>query len=239
MGRGKEKMTDLKVDNLAITVVKKSVKNLRLSVCSSDGRIKISAPLSMSLSAIKSFVIAKLAWIEKQQCKFRAQRSPACKQFATGESHFFNGKTYVLQLEASLARPQVSCNETHIIMQINPAADCATKIGVLNNWYTQQLNATLALAIPVWEKRMGVCVAKYSVRKMKTKWGSCTPALGTIRFNLELAKKSRDLVEYVVVHELAHLLEPSHNHRFKAIMDNFVPDWRSRKQELNRLALGE
>lgn len=228
-------MTVFKLNNLDVEVVQKNIKNVHLSVYPPSGHVKVSAPENMEVETIRVYVISKLGWIKKQQEKLRAQIRETPRECVDRESHYFNGKRYLLKVEEHDAKPQVNLSHSKIILKVRPGASEDKKRTVLDEWYREQLKSALKLLITHWEKKIGVSVKQCNVRKMKTKWGSCTSDTGVIRINLELAKKPSECLEYIVVHELVHLLEPSHNSRFVSLMDQFMPKWRLHKDELNRL----
>jgi predicted metal-dependent hydrolase len=240
-----QKISTIDLGNLAVNVVQKNIKNLHLSVCPPSGNVRVSAPLRMNLDTIRSFVISKLDWIERQQQKIRNQWREAPREYIDLERHYLWGKSYILKLVETDAPPRLELQqvgaaapaEHRMLLQVRPGADFRHKQAVVDEFYRHQLEATIPPLIAKWEPPMNVQVASFSIRKMKTKWGSCTPDLQTIRFNLELAKKPVECLEYVVVHELVHLLEPSHNHRFIAFMDAFMPNWKFYQSELNRLQI--
>ena len=225
----------IQLGELDIEIIQKAIKNLHLSVYPPNGRVKVSAPESMALETIRIFVISKLGWIKRQQKKLRAQQREVPREYINRESHYFNGKRYLLRVVEIDAVPQVNLLHSEIVLQVRLAATEAKKRAVLDQWYRQQLKAMVSPLINQWEKRIKVSVAHCTIRKMKTKWGSCSPQSRTIRINLDLVKKPPECLEYVVVHELVHLLEPSHNHRFVALMDQFLPKWRFHRDELNTL----
>jgi len=224
-----------KLNNIDVEVVQKDIKNVHLSVYPPTGRVKVSAPDSMAIETIRVYVISKLGWIKKQQEKLRAQVRETPRECIDRESHYFNGKRFLLVLVERDAVPQVSLSHSKIVLQVRPGSDEVKKRSVLDEWYRQQLKEKISILISQWEKKMKVSVAKYTVRKMKTKWGSCTPESRTIRINLELIKKPPECLEYIIVHELVHLIESTHNDRFIALMDQFLPKWRFYREELNRL----
>jgi predicted metal-dependent hydrolase len=227
----------IELGDIAVNVVRKNIKNVHLSVCPPAGKVRISAPLLMNLDTIRGFAISKLDWIKKQQQKIRNQHPEAPREFIERESHYLWGKRYLLNLIETDAPPQLELHHDKIVLQVPPNAALAIKRAIVDEFYRHQIEAAIPPLIAKWERLMGVHVASFTVRKMKTKWGSCTPDLQTIRFNLELAKKPAECLEYVIVHELVHLLEPSHNHRFIAFMDSFLPKWRCDRAELNRLQI--
>jgi len=228
-------MPDFKINNMDVVVVQKNIKNVHLSVYPPIGHVRVSAPEQMSLDAIRAYVITKLKWIKKQQEKLCAQEREATREFIDKESHYFNGKSYLLKVVELDAPPKIRLHHSQIELQVRPGSNKETKQEVLEAWYRQQLKQKISALISVWEKKIDVSVSSFIVRKMKTKWGSCSPHNGTIRINLELAKKPAECLEYIVVHELVHLLEPSHNNRFVLLMDRYLPKWRFYRDELNQL----
>jgi predicted metal-dependent hydrolase len=225
------------IGDIPVSVVRKNIKNVHLSVYPPMGNVRISAPLRMNLDTIRVFVISKLDWIKKHQQKIRNQVRETPREYIDRESHYLWGKRYLLNVVEVQSPSGVVVEHDRLLLQIRSGTDLTNKSTVINNFYRQQIETTLPSLIDKWERLMGVTVTSFTVRKMKTKWGSCTPSLGTIRFNLELAKKPAECLEYVVVHELVHLLEPSHNKRFIALMDSFMPNWRFYQSELNRLPI--
>jgi predicted metal-dependent hydrolase len=234
---GTPTINTIELGDIAVDVVRKNIKNVHLGVYPPAGNVRISAPLRMNLDTIRVFAISKLDWIKKHQQKIRSQVRETPREYIDRESHYLWGKRYLLNLVETDAPPQTELHHGSMVLQVPPSADIATKRALVDEFYRHQIEAAIPPLIAKWEKLMGIHVASFSVRKMKTKWGSCTPALQTIRFNLELAKKPAECLEYVVVHELVHLLEPSHNHYFVALMDSFMPEWRFYQAELNRLPI--
>lgn len=227
----------IELGGLAINVVRKNIKNVHLSVYPPMGNVRISAPLRMNLDTIRVFAISKLDWIEKHRQKIRNRVRETPRAYIDRESHYLWGKRYLLNIVEVQSSPSVMIEHDRLLLHVRSGANLDQKSTVVNNFYCQQLESALPPLITKWERLIGVTVTSFSVRKMKTKWGSCTPGLGTIRFNSELAKKPAECLEYVVVHELVHLLEPSHNKRFIALMDAFMPKWRFYQSELNRLPI--
>jgi predicted metal-dependent hydrolase len=229
----------IELGDIAIPVVRKNIKNIHLRIYPPAGNVLISAPLRMNLDTIRVFAVSKLDWIEKHQQKIRSRVRETPREFIDRESHYLWGKCYPIDLLELDARSQIELRKDVFLLQVPPGTDTVKKCAIFDEFYRQQIEAAIPPLIDKWERLMGVTVTSFSVRKMKTKWGSCTPGLGTIRFNLELAKKPLECLEYVVVHELAHLLEPSHNYRFIAFMDAFLPEWRCDRDELNRLPISQ
>jgi predicted metal-dependent hydrolase len=188
----------------------------------------------MNLDTIRDFASSKLDWIRTQQTKLSQQARSIPLEYVDQESHYLWGKPYQLQVVPRVNSHRVEVQADRLLLQTNPAATIATRSAIVDEFYRHQLELAIAPLITKWAPVMGVQVKSFTVRKMKTKWGSCTPSRQTMRFNLELAKKLPICLEYVVVHELVHLLEPSHNHRFKALMDQFLPNWRFDQSTLDR-----
>lgn len=217
-----------------IDIVRKKIKNLYLNV-TLQGGIKISAPIRMPLSDIHAFIELKSSWIKKRQEKILKQNQNLGKNYSDDEVHYFNGKPYKLKVIAHTAKPMIHLNDEHLLLHIYAHADNLKKQTVLEKWYGEQLKLKVHELVRYWEVKMSVLVKQIKIRKMKTRWGSCSPHSQSIRINLELAKRSLACLEYIVVHELTHLLEPSHNKRFVRLMDAFLPDWKARKKELKIL----
>ena len=225
----------LKLNELDIEIVQKNIKHVHLSVYPPDGRVKVSAPLSMAPDILRVFVISKLAWIKKQQSKLRAQQREAPREYLDRESHYVWGKRYLLKIEEAEAPPRIELKHNKLVLSVRPGTNPARKQAILEAWYRDNLRQAVPALIEKWQPRMGVRVTRFYVQSMKTKWGSCSVHSGSIRLNTELAKKPRACLEYIVVHEMTHLLEPTHNSRFIGLMDRFMPKWRFYRDELNRL----
>ncbi len=228
----------LQLNEIAVEIIQKNIKNLHLRVYPPTGRVRVSAPKSMAIETIRIYVVSKLDWIRKQQAKLCSQVRETPRECIERESHYVGGKRYLMQVVERHAVPRVSLSHTKIVLQVRPGADEVKKRAVLDEWYRQQLKEKVGELVGHWQPKMAVSVEKITIRKMKTRWGSCTPVARSIRINLELAKKPPECLEYVVVHELAHLLEPSHNQRFIALMDKYLPQWRSCRDVLNALPIG-
>lgn len=206
-----------------------------MSVYPPTGAVRISAPSYMKLDTIRVFALSKIGWIKKQQKKMREQERETPREYLDRESHYLWGKRYLLNVVEKNEKPSVGLRYSTMTLQVRPGASETKKSLILEEYYRQQLKDAVAALIAQWERKLDVSVAGFTVRKMKTKWGSCTPKSLTIRINLELAKKPPECLEYIVVHELVHMLEPTHNTRFVALMAQFLPHWRLYRDELNRL----
>lgn len=216
-------------------VVRKKIKNVHLSVYPPDGKVRIAAPLHMELDTIRVFAISKLTWIKSQQRKMQAQERETPREYLDRESHYVWGKRYLLKVVEVDAAPLIKLTHRKLVLQLRPGTDDKRRQEILDAWYREQIKAAMPALLSKWEPLMGVKAHGLFVQKMKTRWGSCNPATGNIRLNTDLAKKPPDCLEYIVVHELAHLIEPTHNARFSALMELFMPKWRHIKEELNNL----
>ncbi|HLA33593.1 MAG TPA: SprT family zinc-dependent metalloprotease [Rhodocyclaceae bacterium] len=230
-------MPTLQLGDIAVDVVLKDIKNIHLSVHPPVGKVRIAAPLRMDLDTIRVFAIAKLAWIKSQQKKLREQERETPREYLDRESHTVWGKRYLLKLVEKDAAPSVELKHNAMILQLRPATSQEKRQGLLDAWYREQLKAALPPLMAKWEKILGVKAGKVFVQKMKTKWGACNPGPNNIRLNSDLAKKPLQCLEYIVAHELTHLLERRHNDRFTASMDAHMPQWRQYREMLNSLPL--
>lgn len=231
-------MAKLKLADISIDVIQKDIKNIHLSVHPPTGRVRISAPLRFDLDTIRVYAISKLGWIRKQQIKFKEQEREAHREFLNRESHYFMGKRYLLRITENDAPPKVVLKHSTLEIHVRPDASLDKKRDTLNDWYRDQLKERVPTIIRRWEKKIGVKVHEFGIKKMRTKWGTCNPKVKRIWLNLELAKKPAECLEYIIVHEMVHLLERLHNDRFITLMDKHMPKWRFFRDELNRLPIG-
>ncbi len=225
----------LKLGDITVDVVFKDIKNVHLSVHPPTGRVRISAPVRMSLDNIRIFAISKLGWIKQQQKKLQAQDRETPREYLDRESHYVWGKRYLLKIIENDQAPSIELQHSLMLLQVRPGTDEKRRQVVMEGWYREQLKTAIPPLIVKWEPLIGVKVNRFFVRRMKTKWGSCNPSAGNIRLNTDLAKKPPGCLEYIVVHEMAHLLEPTHNARFRALMDRVMPKWGFYIAQLNRL----
>ena len=228
-------ISTIRLGDINVEVIKKDIRNVHLSVYPPAGRVRISAPLRMDKDTIRVFAIAKLGWIKKQQKKLREQERESEREYLNRESHYVWGKRYLLRVVERDASPSVEIKHSALVLNVRPGATEAKKREVLERWYREQIRESAPRLIAKWERIIGVRVQDFYVQRMKTKWGSCSESAGTIRLNSELAKKPRECLEYIVVHEMVHLLERTHNRRFVSLMDQFMPRWQSHRELLNRL----
>lgn len=227
----------IQLDEISVTVTRKHVKNVHLSVHPPHGAVTLVAPIDTRLEVARAYVITKLSWIRQQQAQLQAQPRETPRQFVTRESHYVWGKRYLLTVVEHDHKPAVTMDHRRITLSVRHGSDHAQREATMHDWHKQLLHAAVPPIIQKWEGLLNVSVTKYFVQRMKTRWGSCNPQAGHIRLNTELVKKPKDLLEYVIVHELAHLIEANHSDRFVALLDAHIPSWRDSRAELNALPL--
>jgi predicted metal-dependent hydrolase len=225
----------LELGGIAVDVLKKDIKNVHLSVYPPTGRVRISAPLRMNLDTIRVFAISKLDWIKQQQQKLREQEREPPREYLDRESHYVWGKRYLLEVLEKDAAPKVQLQHNKIRLHLRPASSAGRKQEILEAWYREMLKEAVPPLIAKWEPLLDMKVKQFFVQRMKTKWGSCNPGTCSIRLNTDLVKKPQECLEYIVVHEMVHFLEPTHNARFIVLMDRFMPKWPFYRDGLNRL----
>ena len=219
-------------------VVRKAIRNLHLGVYPPHGRVRVASPLHLDDEAVRLAIISRLAWIRRKQAEFRRQKRQSRREFVSGESHYFAGRRYRLDVIRQPGRAGVRLlNNSTMALRIPPDTDWYAREAVLNRWYRRRLRDQLPELVAVWEAKVGVQVAEVRIRKMKTLWGSCNVDARRIWLNLELVKKPVTCLAYVLVHEMIHLLERHHNDRFYALMSQFMPQWQLYRDELNRAPL--
>ena len=228
-------MTEFLLGSLPVQVVRKDIKNVHLSVHPPNGRVRVAAPHHLSLDAVRAFTIGKLNWIRQQQQKLQDQDREQPREYLERESHYVWGCRCLLTIMEHSAPASVRLDHSRLILSVRPATDIERRGEILDAWYRGQLREAAAPVLATWEKRLGVAAPRLFIQRMKTRWGSCNPRTGAIRLNTDLAKKPRRCLEYIVAHELVHLLEPTHNVRFVEILSRHMPDWTHRRQLLNRL----
>jgi hypothetical protein len=228
-------MPQIKLGDVVADVVLKDIKNVHLSVHPPSGRVRISAPARMSVDTIRVFAISKLHWIKQQQKKLREQERETPREYLDRESHYLWGKRYLLHMVENGKLSGIKLKSNRMILTVRADTDASSKSEIFAQWYRDQIKVAAAALIAKWEPLLGVKVARVFVQKMKTRWGGCNSRSRTIRLNTELAKKPRECLEYIVVHEMVHLIQPTHNAQFVALMDRFMPKWQFFRQRLNRL----
>lgn len=230
---------NIRVGALSVEVVRKNIKNLHLGVYPPNGRVRVAAPLIVDDEAVRLAVIDKLGWIKRQKARFAEQPRQSQREMVNGESHYFLGQRYRLRVHEYEASARVAVRGiASLDLFVRPGASAEQREAVLLHWYREQLRALIAPLLEKWQPILGVQARAWGIKKMKTKWGSCNPTAKRLWFNLELAKKPAMCLEYLVVHELVHLLERNHTERFTALMDGFLPNWSVSRATLNRGVLG-
>jgi predicted metal-dependent hydrolase len=230
---------EIQLSGLAVQVVRKDIKNLHLGVYPPNGRVRVAVPLRVSDDAVRLAVISKLGWIKKQQAKFAAQARESQREMVSGESHYYLGRRYRLRVVERAGPSKVALrNLATFELQVRPGTDRDARERVLNEWYRRRLRQLVPPILAKWEAILGVQAADWGIKKMKTKWGACTVEVRRIWLNLELTKRPVQCLEYIIVHELMHLIERHHNDRFVSLMDAHLPQWRHQRQLLNEAPLG-
>jgi len=232
-------MPQLTISNITIDVVRKDIKNIHLSVNPPDGSVKIASPLRIDDEAIRLFAISKIPWIKKQQKKFENQQRQSERNFITRESHYYKGQRFLLNIIEvdSQKKQKIHVSNNKLIMRIKKSITKEQRKKLLTEWYRSELKNMIPPLINKWEKKIGVKLSGWKVRQMKTKWGSCNIENRTILLNLELAKKPVQCLEYIVVHELLHLIERNHNKQFMKLLDSHLPQWELYRDQLNQFPI--
>ena len=228
--------TEISVAGVAVVVVRKQVKNLHIGVYPPDGQVRVAAPLAVSDDAVRLAIIDKLGWIQRQRAGFLAQERQPPRSMVGGETHYFLGRAHRLRVVHSDGPTTITASRDALLL-MKTGADSAQRERLLQEWYREQLRSRAVPLVEKWSAILDVAVAAVDVRRMQTRWGSCTTAARRVWLNLELAKKPLRCIEYVVVHELAHLIERKHNERFVALLDQHLPRWRTVRAELNAAPL--
>ncbi|MBL7728147.1 MAG: M48 family metallopeptidase [Dinghuibacter sp.] len=229
-------MKQIAFGDIQVEVVKKNIKNLHLAVYPPQGRVRLAAPEGVNDETLRLFTLSKLPWIRRQQRLFRNQERQPERQYIARETHYFMGRRYLLRVVETDGTARVAIkHHKYIELYIKPGSTLAQRHRLLTEWYRAELKKRAQTLFEKWTVRMGVTVAHWGVQQMKTKWGTCNPETQRILLNLELAKKPPACIEYIVVHELVHLLERRHNDRFMAYMQQYLPRWKQLREELNRL----
>ena len=227
----------IQLGKLSILVTRKDIKNVHLSVYPPDGRVTLVAPIATRLDVARAYAISRLGWIRQQQAKLKSQARETPRKFIERESHYLWGRRRLLSVAYRDAKPSVSIDHKRITLTVRPGSDSGKRAEVIHDWHKSLLHEVVPALIEKWQRKLKVKITGYFLQRMKTKWGSCNHRAGNIRLNTELAKKPKDLLEYVIVHEMVHLLEPTHSERFIALMTKHYPAWREARAELNELPL--
>lgn len=229
-------MDKITVSNITIDVIRKDIKNIHLAVYPPTGRVRIAAPLSVNDDAIRLFAISKLGWIKRHQREFDAQERISPREYKQRESHYFQGRRYLMKIIEKDEPPKVILRtRTYIELYVRPNTSFEKRQEVITEWYRVELKKLIPAIIEKWEKSLNVNINEWQVKQMKTNWGTCNIEKKRILINLELAKKPLHCLEYVILHEMVHLLERHHNERFLYYMDTYLPNWKQIRTELNKL----
>jgi predicted metal-dependent hydrolase len=227
----------IRLGEIAIAVTRKDIKHVHLSVHPPSGRVTLVAPKSTRPEVARAYAISRLGWIRNQQARFRSQAREPRRQYVERESHYLWGRRYLLSVREEDAKPSIKLGHRRITLTVRPGSSRAKRETVMHEWHKSLLHQTVPGLIRKWEPKLGVEVASYFLQRMKTKWGGCSHRARNIRLNTELVKKSKDLLEYVVVHEMLHLIAPTHSEQFLDLMNKHYPSWREARVELNELPL--
>ena len=222
---------------ISIAVTRKNIKHVHLSVHPPMGRVTLAAPTDTRLEVARAYAVSRLGWIKDQQAKLLAQARETPRQFIERESHYLWGRRYLLTIDFADEKPSVNLDHKRITLTVRPGTAAEKREQLIRQWHLGLLHEAVPPLIRKWEARLSVEVSSYYLQRMKTKWGACNHRVSNIRLNTELVRKPKDLLEYVIVHEMLHLIEPNHSERFVALLDQYYPTWREARQELNELPL--
>lgn len=229
-------MDQISISNITVDVIRKDIKNMHLAVYPPTGRVRIAAPLNVNEEAVRLFAVSKMGWIKRHQRKFEKQQRETPREYIERESHYFQGKRYLLRIKRTNGAGYVDLKgKTYMDLYLKEDATWEYKRNILNEWYRAELKKLIPEIVKKWEKKLEVTVKDWGVKQMKTKWGSCNIEAQRIWLNLELAKKPIQCLEYIIVHEMVHLLERHHSDKFLSLMDYYLPNWKHLKEELNRI----
>jgi predicted metal-dependent hydrolase len=229
----------LTVRGIDVDVVYKDIKNLHIGVYPPMGRVRVAAPTRLDDDQVRLAVIQRLPWIKRQRKELQTADRQSQREMVTGESHYVWGNRLRLKVVERPGRPHIEVDGDRLLLYACPEDTAEQRRGLLEQWHRDQLRHALPELVSTWEERLELLVPKWSIRRMKTKWGSCNRESRHIWFNIELAKKPPGCLEYILVHEMAHYLERNHGERFTKLMDGFMPDWRRRRDQLNAAPLAE
>ncbi len=228
----------IQLGQIVIAVKRKDIKHVYLSVHPPSGRVTLVAPKDTRPEVARAYAISRLGWIRNQQYRFRDQARESRRQYLERESHYLWGRRYLLSVREEDAKPSIKLGHRRITLTVRPGAGRTKREAVMHEWHKSLLHKAVPELIRKWELRLGVKVAGYFLQRMKTKWGGCNHRTRNIRLNTELVKKPKDLLEYVVIHEMVHLIAPTHSEQFLALIGRHYPSWREARAELNELPLG-
>lgn len=229
--------TSISVSGVDVQIDRKEIKNLHIGVYPPHGRVRVATPVKIDDEAVRLAVVAKLSWIKKQVRHFQKQPRQTKREMVSGESHYFLGKRYLLDVIYGSTKHQVVLKHSAIELHVRTGTTTENRLKLINEWYREELYSVVDELIPKWEKRISVAVDSWNIKKMRTKWGSCNIDKKRLLLNLHLAKTPVECIEYIVVHEMVHLLERHHNDTFKSYMDIFLPEWKECRDILNQSML--
>jgi predicted metal-dependent hydrolase len=230
--------SEIVVAGIHVQIIRKDIKNLHLGVHPPEGHVRVAVPIHVADERIRLAIIDKLSWIKKQQAEFRQQPRQSAREMVEGESHYFFGKIYRLEVVEQAGKHKIElAGGSKIRLTVTANTSTESRLKLMNEWYREQLKLVIPKLLDKWQAKIGVATNDWGVKKMKTKWGSCNIEEKRIWLNLDLAKKPPECLEYILVHELVHLLERHHNSRFVAFMDKFMPKWRLNRETLNKSPL--
>lgn len=227
----------IELGDISILVMRKPIRNVHLSVHPPDGRVTMSAPSDTRAEVARAYAISKLGWIRYQREQLASQARESPRRFVERESHYLWGRRHLLTVVEEDAKPSVSVDHKRITLRVRPGSPADKRARVIHEWHKSLLHGIIPALIQKWQPKLGVTVERYFLQRMKTKWGSCNHEARHIRINTELVKKPKDLIEYVVVHEMVHLIEPTHSERYISLLTHHFPSWREARAELNELPL--
>lgn len=226
----------IEVSGIDVDVIQKDIKNIHLAVYPPTGRVRLSSPISMQRESLRLFIISKLGWIKKHIRNMNSQVRETEREYIQGESHWVEGQRYLLNIIEKEAPPKVEIrNKKYLDLYVRPGNNKGKREEVMREWYRYRLKDQIPELITKWEDKLGVQIEDWGVKLMKTKWGSCNIEDRRIWLNLELAKKSKHCLDYVVLHEMVHLKERHHNERFRALLEKHMPGWQNVREELNEV----
>ena len=221
------------VDGIEVSVTKKAIKNMHLYVKPPDGHVEVSAPIRLNDESIELFIRTKIGWIRRQQEKFEKQPRQTAREYMSGEALYVWGRPYDLLVSYSNKGNSLVLNGEKAILTVRESSTTEQREKYVNEWYRGILKEEIARVLPKWERITGLHPTGWQIKNMTTRWGTCNVKTRKIWLNLQLAKKTPECLEYVIVHELMHLIEKSHNGKFVALMDRYLPNWREIRKKLN------
>jgi hypothetical protein len=229
----------MKVGSLEVQTVRKDIKNMHLGVYPPTGRVRIAAPIRTTEDSMRLFIISKIPWIKKQKVKFEKQQRQTKREYISGESHYFLGRRFLLNVIHTKDSPKIEIRKkTHLDLHIRPNTSTKKREELLESFYRGELKRHIPKLLSKWERITGIKVSSVNIKKMKTKWGTSNPKDKRIWVNSELAKNRLRCLDYVILHEIIHLLEKTHNDKFYRLLDLYMPQWQQHRKELNNSVLG-